>query len=258
MSDSVHVAGPGTIDFAFLIYRFGGEPGAREAFEHLVADVVGIIHPDVQEVQANPGDWGIDAFVGELTAASEAWVWQAKYFIHEFGKAQQADVRSSYASALRAADTHGYKLKSWTLCVPIELDGPNLRWWHSWAKRKEKADGVVIDLWTAGTLRRRLMDDEAQNVRNYHFSPIFPTKTTTRTPSSQGRWPRLGYRRHLLPAKHSSTRRFLLAKSMTRAFKLNSTRSVDGAFGCTPPGRRYITMRAKCPRSASPLGCFDR
>jgi hypothetical protein len=174
MTDSVQIVGPGTIDFTFLIYRFGGEPGAREAFEHLVADVVGIIHPDVQEVQANPGDWGIDAFVGELTAGSEARVWQAKYFVHEFGKTQQGDVRSSYASALRAAGQHGYKLKSWTLCLPIELDGPSLSWWQGWAKRTETADGVVIELWTAGTLRRRLMDDEATRVRRYYFSPIFP------------------------------------------------------------------------------------
>ncbi|MFF2275586.1 hypothetical protein [Agromyces sp. NPDC058126] len=174
MTDSVQVVGPGAIEFAFLIHRFGGEPGARDAFEHLIADVVGIVHPDVQEVQANPGDWGIDAFVGELTTGSEVRVWQAKYFIHGFGKTQQGDVRESYASALRAAAKHGYVLKSWTLCLPIELDGPNLSWWQRWARRTEAADGVGIELWTAGTLRRRLMDDEATKVRLYYFSPVFP------------------------------------------------------------------------------------
>lgn len=182
MTTQIRIVGPGIVDFNFLIYRFGGEPGARDAFEKLVADVVGLVHPDVQEVQANPGDWGIDAFVGELTTGSEVRVWQAKYFIHEFGKSQQADVRESYGSALAASRRHGYVLKAWTLCLPCELDGPNLQWWHGWAKKKGAADAVVIELWTGGGIRRRLLTEEGAGVRELYFSPVFGTEEEAPSP----------------------------------------------------------------------------
>lgn len=104
--------GTGDIDFRLLEARFGGPAGARDAFERLVADIVGIIHPDVREVQANPGDWGIDAYVGDLGKDGEVHIWQSKYFIDGFAKTQQGDVRESYKSAQKAARDHGYKIAS--------------------------------------------------------------------------------------------------------------------------------------------------
>lgn len=173
MSDQIAVVGSGDIDFRFLQTRFAGPAGARDAFERLVADVVGIVHPDVREIQANPGDWGIDAYVGDLGKDGEVHIWQSKYFIDGFGRTQQGDVRSSYDSAQKAAGENGYKIASWTLCIPCELDGPMLTWWEGWKKRKSKADAVTVELETAGQLRRRLLSAAAEGVRSHYFSPVF-------------------------------------------------------------------------------------
>lgn len=174
MSDQIAVVGTGDIDFRLLEARFGGPAGARDAFERLVADIVGIIHPDVREVQANPGDWGIDAYVGDLGKDGEVHIWQSKYFIDGFAKTQQGDVRESYKSAQNAARDHGYKIASWTLCLPCELDGPMLAWWEGWRKKTSKADSLTVSLDTAGRLRRRLQASAATDVRNHYFSPLFP------------------------------------------------------------------------------------
>lgn len=173
LSDQIAVAGTGDVDFRFLETRFAGSAGAREAFERLVADIVGIVHPDVQEIQANPGDWGIDAYVGDLGKDGEVHIWQSKYFIDGFGSTQQGDVRKSYKSAQKAAKEHGYKIASWTLCVPCELDGPMQRWWTEWKKRTAKADSLAVNLESAGRLRRRLQAPAGAGVREHYFSPIF-------------------------------------------------------------------------------------
>lgn len=173
MLNSIEVVGPGDVDFRFLLYRFGGFAGAREAFERLCADIVGVTHPDVQEVQANPGDWGIDAFVGDLGPGGEVHVWQSKYFIDGFDKSQQRDVRESYDSAKKAAAISGYVLSSWTLCIPREMDPKNSVWWNGWRRRTEKADGVTIQLWSEGVLRRRLQAPDGKDVREHYFNPVF-------------------------------------------------------------------------------------
>lgn len=187
LSDQIAVVGTGDVDFRFLETRFAGPAGARDAFERLVADIVGIVHPDVQEVQANPGDWGIDAFVGDLGTHGEVHIWQSKYFINGFGSTQQRDVRDSYKSAQKAAEEHGYTIASWTLCVPCELDGPMLSWWTSWKKRTAKADSLSVSLESAGRLRRRLQTPAGAGVREHYFSPIFTLPSGDETdPSERG------------------------------------------------------------------------
>ncbi|MET4226236.1 hypothetical protein [Oerskovia enterophila] len=182
MSDPIAVVGAGDIDFRFLETRFSGPSGARDAFERLIADIVGIIHPDVQEVQANPGDWGIDAYIGDLGKEGEIHIWQSKYFINGFAGTQQGDVRDSYNSAQKAARENGYKIASWTLCVPCELDGPMLTWWEGWKKRTSKADTLTVSLETAGRLRRRLQASASADVRNHYFSPLFPSPSRPAAP----------------------------------------------------------------------------
>lgn len=171
MTLDVQMIGSGLIKFEFLIQRLGSREAARDAFEDLVEDIVALTHPDVQSVEANPGDWGIDAFVGQLTRGGEVFIWQSKYYIDEFGKTQQGDVRESYKSALAAAKANGYTVKGWTLCVPTTLDAPNTKWWQGWVKRTN--DGVVKELWDEGRLRRKLLADVASDIRNAYFAPVF-------------------------------------------------------------------------------------
>lgn len=171
MTIDVQIVGSGLIKFEFLVQRLGSREAARDAFEALVEDLIALTHPDVHSVRANPGDWGIDAFVGQLTRGGEVYIWQAKYYIDGFGKVQQADVRASYKSALAAADKQGYVVKGWTLCIPTTLDAPNTKWWQGWVSRTK--DGVVKELWDEGVLRRRLHTEAATSIRNAYFAPVF-------------------------------------------------------------------------------------
>lgn len=52
--------------------------GAREDFEQMIGQLVRAVQPGVKAmvVAANPGDWGIDVFVGELSGV--VTVWQSK------------------------------------------------------------------------------------------------------------------------------------------------------------------------------------
>jgi hypothetical protein len=172
MSTEIQVVGSGLIKFEFLVQRLGSREAARDAFENLTEDLVAIVHPDVRAIRANPGDWGIDVFVGALTRGGEVYVWQSKYFIDGFGKTQQGDVRDSYNSAKKAAQNNGYTLKAWTLCIPITLDAPSLKWWQGWVKRN-KADGIEKRLWDEGALRRKINTPAAADLRNAYFAPAF-------------------------------------------------------------------------------------
>lgn len=169
-SVALQVVGNGTIDLAALRARLGTE-AARTQFEQLVEDIVHLKHPDVRAVRANPGDWGIDAFVGDLNQGGTVMIWQAKYFIDDFGKTQKDDVTKSFKSAMKAAAENGYTVDAWTLCIPRTLDGPETTWWTNWKKSRAKL-GVVLDLVDEGEIRRRLMVDSAAHVRDYYFNPV--------------------------------------------------------------------------------------
>jgi hypothetical protein len=170
---SMALLSPGTIAFNFLAQRTGSNEGGRKLFEELVVDVVGVKHPEVASVEANPGDWGIDAFIGDLLGGKVS-IWQAKYFIDEFGRTQQGEVRSSYKAAQVAAAREGYSIEAWTLCVPCALDGPTRKWWEGWKRRTSRDDGVHIELWDAVQMRRRLQatDDASVAVREHYFNPV--------------------------------------------------------------------------------------
>lgn len=166
----VPLVGMGTINFEFLKIKTGSVDGARAQFEEMIQDLVGIIHPDFSTVEANPGDWGIDAYVGSLTGG-DVDVWQSKYFIGDFGNSQKSQIREAYEQALKCAKREGYTLASWTLCMPRNLDAPSEKWWTTWKKGKEKTDLVKISLWNQAKLRSLLISEDATSIRNHYFNP---------------------------------------------------------------------------------------
>jgi hypothetical protein len=175
VTQQLPVRSSGLINFNFLWQRWTKE-GARGVFEQLVEQVVGLQHPEVRSIEANPGDWGIDAFIGDLHEQGHVSIWQAKYFIEGFGKTQQADVREAYASAKAAAKREEHIIDAWTLCLPIYLDGPTSKWWANKKREWERDDGIIIDLWDEGQLRRRIMQqtDEAKAIYTHYFNPAVP------------------------------------------------------------------------------------
>lgn len=155
---------PLTVDFRQLIPMAGGTiEGARVLFERLVVALMRKVHGDVANVRAKRGDWGIDCFSGTLAGGSVV-VWQAKYFLDGLGDDQQGEIRKSFKSLMNAADQHGFKVTTWTLCVPCQLSPDERRWWDGWKARNEKAFGVMIDLKDEDGLRELLYTRDAEAI----------------------------------------------------------------------------------------------
>ncbi|HEU4976300.1 MAG TPA: hypothetical protein VFT50_14505 [Baekduia sp.] len=155
----------------------GGLDEGRAVFEKLIVQVVRLKYPAIG-ITARPGDWGIDAMVGELDGTVS--IWQSKYFIEGFAADQQQQVRESFKAARKAAEDYGHSIEAWTLCVPVEPDAPTLKWWQGWRKRQQRDTGVLIDLWSASTLEAMLLAPEAAAV----FRRYFPKSAASLAPTS--------------------------------------------------------------------------
>jgi hypothetical protein len=154
-----------------LIARMGSLPGARAEFARFVAAVVELADR-VRIVREDPGDWGIDAFVGRLTDGSEVSVWQSKFFIHKVGASQQRQIRESFDAVLNAAAAQGYRVRQWTLVVPIDLSGPETTWWDRWKERKQALHSVEIALWDKHRLDTLLRAAGGPAVEAAFFPPF--------------------------------------------------------------------------------------
>lgn len=153
----------------FIVHEVrAGQQGAREDFEQMLGLLVQATHGDAHLVFANPGDWGIDVLVGNLSG--QATIWQAKYFIRGFREPQKSQVGESFRSAMQNSARHGYTVDRWILCVPLSLDPPSMRWWQHWqAGREREHPGVSIELWDENKLRSLLITPEASYVRRAYY-----------------------------------------------------------------------------------------
>jgi hypothetical protein len=156
------------VEFKKLAIGPGGEDAGRALFEQMIIDLVGVLHPGSRTVRADPGDWGIDAYVGQLEPGGKVDIWQAKFFPTGIDDAQRDQIRKSYSQALKAATSHGHEVGSWTLCVPCTLSGPETKWWNGWSGRQK---GVAdIELWSAERLRRMILSPEAGWIYDSYLS----------------------------------------------------------------------------------------
>ncbi len=162
-------AGEPPINFAAHQFRAGNIAGAREDFEQMLAMLVAATRPGGRLIAANPGDWGIDVLVGDLSGS--VVIWQAKYFWPAVTTTKRAAIRDSFASAVRAAAQHGYRVSRWVLCVPSSMDAPTAKWWDAWRARKQRETNVVIDLWHETELRNLLATPDASFVRRHFYDP---------------------------------------------------------------------------------------
>ena len=145
----------------------GTKDAARPRFQQLVAQIVALQSPTVRQVQAHPGDWGIDCFVGALNDI--VLVWQAKFFIDGVGKDQQQEIRDAFQTAAAKAKEHGYTLAGWTLCIPVTMDALTTKWWDSWKDKNQTETGVAIELWDETRLEAILLSPDAQGLRTAYF-----------------------------------------------------------------------------------------
>ncbi|WP_236653302.1 serine/threonine protein kinase [Streptacidiphilus melanogenes] len=159
--------------------RTGGMGGARDDFEAMISELAASTTPNVRMISANPGDWGIDAFAGDLGGAIT--VWQSKYFHPATTAAHQQSIRDSFASALKAAEANGHKVEIWILCIPSSMDGPTAKWWDGWKKRQERDHGLVVRLWDETELRKALHSPEGDHVRRAYYEPFTPAPVQEQT-----------------------------------------------------------------------------
>ncbi|MFJ2671607.1 serine/threonine protein kinase [Streptomyces sp. NPDC087525] len=168
MNSSMPVAaGVPPIHFGVHEVRTGSADGARADFEQMLAQLASATNPNVRMIAVNPGDWGIDAFAGDL--GGSITVWQSKYFMPKTTTSQSQQIRDSLKNALKAAADNGHTITLWILCIPSSMDGPAAKWWDGWKKRKEKEHGLVIELWDETTLVKKLQSPEGDLVRRAYY-----------------------------------------------------------------------------------------
>ncbi|WP_255293189.1 serine/threonine protein kinase [Streptomyces niveus] len=165
-------AGVPPIHFGVHEWRSGNADGGRADFEQMLAQLASATNPNVRMIAVNPGDWGIDAFAGDLGGAIT--VWQSKYFMPKTTTSQSQQIRESLANALKAAAANGHTIKLWILCIPSSMDGPAAKWWDGWKKRQEKAHDLVIELWDETTLVKKLQSPEGDQVRRAYYEVFTP------------------------------------------------------------------------------------
>lgn len=163
-------AGVPPINFRVHELRTGSADGARADFEEMLAQLAGATNPNARMIAANPGDWEIDAFAGDL--GGTITVWQSKYFMPQTTTSQSDQIRDSLKNALKAAAANGHTITLWILCIPSSMDGPAANWWDGWKKRQEKAHGLVIELWDKTTLVKKLQSPEGDHVRRAYYEPF--------------------------------------------------------------------------------------
>jgi HEAT repeat protein len=171
------------INFHTLIAKTGSKDGARAKFEEMLAQLVRLSRPGVRRVEANPGDWGIDVFVGQLDGLIS--VWQSKFFIDGVGEVQQQQIRESLTSLMESARAQGFSVDTWTLCIPCSMDAQATRWWEGWKKRNESKYGITIELWDETELRNLLLHPDAGALRDTYFG-LGPTPSVSLTLRSLG------------------------------------------------------------------------
>jgi hypothetical protein len=172
------------VNFNHLLHD--GDAAARARFDSFTLALVSITRRSVRGMRPAPGDWGIDAFVGDL--ADSIAIWQAKFFPRGVGKSQQAQIRKSYASATKAAAANDYEIISWTLVLPVDLSPPERTWWDGWVT-PQKSDAIAIELWELSKLRELLRSPDAADVRAEffpHLDPVHPPQPPPVLPAPAG------------------------------------------------------------------------
>jgi hypothetical protein len=143
-----------------------GVAGAREKFEDLTVHLIRTEYPAAERVRVIRGDGGIDTHEGKLADPGGVDIFQVKYFPTAIAEAQRGQIRESFT---RARDNPDFKVKSWTLCLPIDMGIEEKKWFDAWADKQTSSGIEIRPVWGATQLERLLMKDENRDVRETFF-----------------------------------------------------------------------------------------
>ncbi|CAJ58922.1 MULTISPECIES: serine/threonine protein kinase [Frankia] len=153
---------PIVVNFRAHELNTGSEEGARGDFEMMIAQLVDALHPGARRISPNPGDGGIDVFLGRLDDG--IIVWQSKYFMPRVVGKHRRQIEESFASAQKNARASGYRIDEWILCIPSSMDHPTTLWWDGWKRTRQAETSTKICSWDETGLRSRLARPEAAAV----------------------------------------------------------------------------------------------
>ncbi|WP_276835241.1 ATP-binding protein [Chryseobacterium cucumeris] len=125
-------------DWLILVQKYD-LAGARSKFESICLNIFKKKCPQkyVNDIRCNPGDEGIDIFIGSI-GNEPIEVIQCKFFFPHFGNVQKKQIRESFKTAINSKE---YKVKKWTLCIINKLDIHEQKWWTGWKSRTERIHG---------------------------------------------------------------------------------------------------------------------
>ena len=114
---------------------YGNIAGARDAFEKACETLSRKHYPNhnVKIVKPNPGDKGIDIFVGNY-GTEPIIVIQCKFFIDKFEKSQLTQINNSFKTAQKSFD---YEMKEWILVIPKDLTNKEHKLFAEWKFKAE-------------------------------------------------------------------------------------------------------------------------
>jgi|SRR5579864_296046 len=148
------------------LHLLWGAAGAREKFEDMAAQLIHVERPDSQRVRIVTGDGGLDSFEGGLTDPGGIDVYQVKYFPEKIGDAQKQQIRESFATA---RDSKKFRVKSWTLCLPIDMSVDETEWFEGWSQKQAGAGIDVRKPWGALHLEGLLLQEKNRTIRQAFF-----------------------------------------------------------------------------------------
>ncbi len=145
-----------------------GVAGARERFEQLCADLITTEYSDAKGVRCEPGDGGVDVYVGDWADLEGISVFQVKYFPMGLGVSQKDQVRQSFRTCI---ENNNFTVKRWTLCLPVDLSEEETAWFSTWKHRQttEFLEASQIDWWGESVLRQLLLQPKNSGIKEAYF-----------------------------------------------------------------------------------------
>lgn len=146
-----------------LIY---GVAGAREKFEDLASQLVEGEQPDVDKVRIVQGDGGIDVYSGDITDPAGIDIFQCKFFPQGLDDSQKEQIRKSYRTC---RDSTQFKVRRWTLCLPVDLSIEEKKWFEDWRGKQTGSTIVIEDPWGALKLEGLLYQEKNRGLKEAFF-----------------------------------------------------------------------------------------
>jgi len=145
-----------------------GVAGAREHFERLCTLLIQSEYDSAKEVRCEPGDGGVDVYVGKWDDPEGIAVFQVKYFPTGLKESQKQQIRASFRTCI---NNPNFQTRKWTLCLPIELSEEETTWFTHW--KQQQATSTLpserITWWGESDLMQLLLKSGNEGIKEHYF-----------------------------------------------------------------------------------------